>query len=91
MITEALTLEATTSGGGNEYSRRLSVEITPQMEAAGVWVLKSSGIGLLNAEDWEVLPVAREVYLAMRLAVETKSSEQSSQDPESTPQHRRSL
>jgi hypothetical protein len=75
MTTEALTLEATTSGGGDEYSRRLSADITAEMEAAGVWALRVSGIGLLDAEEWEVLPITREVYRAMRVAsvVEPKS------------------
>ena len=42
-----------------------AVEITPAMENAGVWALRTAGIGLLSAEDWEVREVAREVFLAM--------------------------
>lgn len=39
--------------------------LTPAMEDAGVWALRTAGIGLLDAEDWEVRQVAREVYRAM--------------------------
>jgi hypothetical protein len=41
-----------------------TAEITPEMEAAGVWALRTTGIGLLCAEDWEVREVAHELYLA---------------------------
>jgi hypothetical protein len=43
-------------------------QITPEMEQAGIWALRTAGIGLLCAEDWEVRDVAHEVHLAMRLA-----------------------
>jgi hypothetical protein len=44
-------------------------EITPEMANAGAWALRLAGLGLLEAEDWEVLAAAREIYLAMESAV----------------------
>jgi len=39
-------LEATASSGGDEYSRRLSVEITPEMVRAGVEALMEADVAL---------------------------------------------
>lgn len=52
-------------------------EISSEMADAGAWALRTSGVGLLQAESWEVLQVAREVYLAMCSArqAETKTHE----------------
>lgn len=64
--------------------------LTPAMEAAGVSALRGAGIGLLQAEDWEVLEVAREVYLAMASAAvspQPKNPELSRIAPENTGSH----
>lgn len=51
--------------------------ISPEMIAAGARAVRVAGIGLLDAEDWEVQQVALEVYRAMQVALfsEPKSPE----------------
>ncbi len=48
--------------------RTLEIPITPAMVDAGIWVLRTAGIGLLDVEDWEVRELAIEVFQAMKAA-----------------------
>ena len=71
-------------GGNVPALEATRCEITPAMDEAGAWALRVAGVGLLEAEEWEVLAIAREVYRAMWLAseVEPKSLESGSLDRE---------
>jgi uncharacterized protein (DUF305 family) len=45
--------------------KKSDIKITQEMIAAGSQALRVAGIGLLDAEDWEVQQIALEVYQAM--------------------------
>jgi len=68
LVTDSNTLTLETSGGGEEYCRRLSVEISPEMERAGVRRL----LELLEAQTSSGYVVS-EVYSAMEVARQAPS------------------
>ena len=69
LVHDAMTFEAATSGGAAGYSRRLNVEVTPEMITAGVEALMEADVALRPQT------LVSRVYLAMARVLRSSSTQ----------------